>query len=142
MLILDTDVLSLLEWSSASPKAKQLSERLGLLQEKVVTTIVCVEEQMRGWLSSLSKKKMLTEQVKAYARLRQQVNNLRLVDLLDFDELAATKFQELKKAKLRVGTMDLKIAAIALVHAGTVVTGNLSDYHRVPDLQIRHWEKL
>jgi tRNA(fMet)-specific endonuclease VapC len=142
MIILDTDVLSVLEWSSSSPKAKHLAERLDGCGEAVVTTIVCVEEQMRGWLASLSRKRTLKDQVEAYRRLRRQVDNLLKLAILDFDEPAAVKFQTLRKAMRRLGTMDLKIAAIALVHDGTIVTGNLSDYQQVPGLKIQHWEKL
>jgi tRNA(fMet)-specific endonuclease VapC len=64
------------------------------------------------------------------------------MEVVDFDEAAAVRFQALKKSKVRVGTMDLRIAAIALVHDATVVTGNLSDFRRVPGLKVLHWDKL
>lgn len=142
MLILDTDVLSIVEWSFTSPKAKVLAERLEQNPDNVVTTVVCVEEQMRGWLASLAKTKAMKEQIEAYRRLRRQVENLRQVEFLDFDETAAVRFQELRKAHRRLGTMDLKIAAIALVHDATVVTGNIADYGQIPGLKVLHWEKL
>lgn len=62
--------------------------------------------------------------------------------IIDFDDVAATKFQELKKAKIRVGTMDLKIAAIALVHGASVLTGNKGDFRQVPGLKIEDWYQL
>jgi tRNA(fMet)-specific endonuclease VapC len=35
--------------------------------------------------------------------------------------------------------MDLKIAAIALAHNATVLTRNLKDFSRVPDLRGEGW---
>jgi hypothetical protein len=40
---------------------------------------------------------------------------------LTFDEHAAVTFQRLRRACMRVGTMDLKIAAIALSHEATLL---------------------
>jgi tRNA(fMet)-specific endonuclease VapC len=142
MLVLDTTVLSILEWSRTSPKAQRLMRRLAEDEQEIVTTIVCCEEQMRGWMSSLNRKPAMKEQVDAYRRLRQQIENYRRMVILDFDETAAVKFQELKKSKLRVGTMDLKIAAIALAHGAKVLTENTRDFRQVPGLQVEDWEKI
>ncbi|MGH9834285.1 MAG: type II toxin-antitoxin system VapC family toxin [Blastocatellia bacterium] len=59
--------------------------------------------------------------------------------ILDFDERAAEEFQRLKKQRVRIGTMDLKIAAIALAHNATVLTRNLRDFNKVPDLKAEDW---
>jgi len=40
---------------------------------------------------------------------------------------------------LRVGAMDLKIAAIALAHPATGLTRNQKDFSRVPDLRVADW---
>ena len=42
-------------------------------------------------------------------------------------------------AKIRVGTMDLKIAAIALANDSTLLTRNIQDFSKVPDLKIEDW---
>ncbi len=51
--------------------------------------------------------------------------------LLDFDNLRA--------ASLRVNTMDLRIAAIALSQDMTVLTRNTVDFERVPNLKFEDW---
>ena len=43
------------------------------------------------------------------------------------------------KQKIRVGTQDLRIAAIALSLSSTVVTRNFRDFEKVPDLKIVDW---
>jgi len=45
----------------------------------------------------------------------------------------------LQRARTRVGTMDLKIASIALANDATLLTRNTSDFKRVPDLRIEDW---
>ncbi len=47
--------------------------------------------------------------------------------------------EELRKLLRRVGTMDLKIAAICLVHDATLITRNLADFGQVPGLRVENW---
>lgn len=35
--------------------------------------------------------------------------------------------------------MDLRIAAVALTNDATLITGNLSDFRRVPGLRVEDW---
>ena len=41
--------------------------------------------------------------------------------------------------KIRIGTHDLKIAAITLVHDATLLSGNLRDFKKVPGLKVEDW---
>ncbi len=52
---------------------------------------------------------------------------------------AGWRFQQLRAARLGVGTLDLKIAAIALTNALTVLTRNSSEFARVPGLTLADW---
>ena len=58
---------------------------------------------------------------------------------LSFPVPAIHRFNALVKLKLNVGKMDLRIAAIALEHGATVVTRNVRDFGRVPNLTIEDW---
>lgn len=70
MKLLDTDVLSILESSSLNPRTQRAMRRLEECGEEIVTAIVCVEEQMKGWIASIAKEKEMKEQINAYQRLR------------------------------------------------------------------------
>jgi len=40
---------------------------------------------------------------------------------------------------VRIGSMDLKIASIALVHNALVLSANLQDFQKVPGLRVENW---
>jgi tRNA(fMet)-specific endonuclease VapC len=52
---------------------------------------------------------------------------------------AANEFHRIRKLYPRIGTMDLKIAAIAIVNNAIVLTRNTSDFGQVANLQIEDW---
>ena len=48
-------------------------------------------------------------------------------------------FEQLSKDRLRVGTADLKIASIALAQNATLLSRNLRDFQRIPNLNVEDW---
>ena len=52
---------------------------------------------------------------------------------------AAAQFTQWKAAKVRVGTQDLKIAAIAFVNGATVSTRNTRHFSKISSLLIADW---
>ncbi len=63
---------------------------------------------------------------------------------MDFNDGAAQKFGEIKAHLQQQGTLigpfDTLIAAIALEHDLTLVTHNIREFARVPDLQLEDWQ--
>ena len=57
------------------------------------------------------------------------------------DERSLTKFEALQKQRIRIGTMDLKIGSIALSNGATLLSRNLDDFQKVPDLDVADWTK-
>jgi tRNA(fMet)-specific endonuclease VapC len=140
MYILDTDHISVMESESTSAEGQRLRFRLAALRpEERITTIITFEEQVRGWMSYLAQARSLTKQVEAYRRLKGVLDRYLTIIVLEFDEAAAVEFQRLQGLRLRIGTMDLKIAAIALGRRGTVLTRNLKDFGVVPGLRVEDW---
>ncbi len=139
MVILDTDHMSLFE--RASDEARRLAARLApLAASDKATTIVTYEDQMRGWLAYLAKARTLDQQIDGYGRLRRHLVDIYCqIRVMDFDQLAAEQFQRLARARLRVGPMDLKIAAIVLAHDATLLSRNLRDFRKIDGLKVEGW---
>jgi tRNA(fMet)-specific endonuclease VapC len=78
-------------------------------------------------------------QVPAYAELTGLIEFFSLWTILPFDESAAQTFVSLRKQKLRRGTMDLKIASIAVASDALLLTANTPDFEMVPNLRIEDW---
>jgi tRNA(fMet)-specific endonuclease VapC len=138
MYILDTDHLSVIDRGGAN--AKSLLQRLASIDPtQVATSIISYEEQMRGWLSYAAKAQTIEKQVEAYKELKRQLTNYCTIPIIDFDEQAAQEFQRLKKLYPRLGTMDLKIASVALVNQAVLLTRNSSDFGCIIGLPVEDW---
>jgi tRNA(fMet)-specific endonuclease VapC len=65
---------------------------------------------------------------------------------LPFDDSAADVYgqirAELERRGTSIGPMDLTIAAIALANNLTLVTNNLREFSKIPQLLVEDWESL
>ena len=93
----------------------------------------------RGWLAQIRRKRDPHEQIAAYQRLQRRIEFFAAWYVLPWDTAAADILQELRRQRLRIGTMDLKIASIVLAHNATLLSRNLRDFHQVPGLQVEDW---
>jgi len=59
--------------------------------------------------------------------------------ILPWDADAAELFLQFRGQGVRIGSMDLKLACIALAHDATLLTRNATDFSRVPGLRIENW---
>lgn len=139
MIVLDTDHLTFLERREGGP-SHRLRARLDKLPlDDVATTIVNYGEQTRGWMSELARSRSQAQQIAAYRRLSDQLRNYCRLHVLDFGDEAAVELQRLRSQRIRIGTMDLKIAAVVLAHDATLLSRNLVDFRRVPGLKVEDW---
>ena len=81
----------------------------------------------------------MARQVRAYRELADLFRFFAEFEIVVFDESAGNRFEELRAAKLRLGTMDLKIAAIVLSKDALLLTANRTDFDRVPGLRVENW---
>lgn len=138
MYILDTDHLTILQ--RGGPIAAHLKIKLGLLEsQQVVTTIITYEEQTRGWLTYIAKSKSINYQIQGYHELQKHLNNYLYIPVIGFNEAAGLEFQNLRKKYPRLGTMDLKIAAITIVNQAILLTRNLRDFGQIIELKAEDW---
>jgi len=138
VIILDTDVLSIVQ-RAAGLEYDRLIRRLESADDEVAVSIVSFEEQMRGWLAFIARAKSSSQQINGYAKLHALLDDFITRPVLDFDRPSADKFEVLLKSKIRIGVMDLKIAAISLAQDALLISKNLRDFHKVPGLRVEDW---
>jgi tRNA(fMet)-specific endonuclease VapC len=139
MVVLDTDHLTFLQEEESAAKARLQARLKGIDPREIATTIVTYEEQMRGWLAFKARAKTVSQEVAAYVKLRKHIEYLRMITILDFDDKVASELHRLRGQRIRIGTMDLKIASIVLVKDATLLTRNLVDFRKVPGLKAEDW---
>lgn len=137
MLILDTNHLS--ELGYGTPVGLRLRERLLRSAEETATTIICVEEQLRGWLAEIHRLADPHRQIAGYQRLWERIEFFAAWVILPWDREAADLFLTMRRQGVRIGSMDLKIACIALVRDAMLLTRNTSDFNQVPGLRVANW---
>jgi tRNA(fMet)-specific endonuclease VapC len=138
MLVLDTDLLTLIQVGKGDDY-KRLAERLeATADQDVCVTIISFEEQMRGWLAQIAKARG-DKQIAAYARLHNLLLDYCPRRILDYNVAARERYQSLTKSKIRIGTMDLMIAAIVLANNAILLSRNLRDFGKVTALRVENW---
>ncbi|MCI0379197.1 MAG: type II toxin-antitoxin system VapC family toxin [Gemmataceae bacterium] len=140
MILVDTDHATFFKYPD-SERGRRLIQRLNAIPqtEVVGVAIVTVEERMRGWLAVIAKEKTAHRQVSGYRELAKLFEFYQEFEIAPFDESAARKFDDLRAQRLRLGTMDLKIAATALVNDAVLLSANRHDFERVPGLRVENW---
>jgi tRNA(fMet)-specific endonuclease VapC len=96
---------------------------------------------MQGWLAFLNRSRSPSQVVMAYTELNEIGQSFFEMNVLPFSDAAQDRFNELRKERVRIGTMDLRIASVALVERATVLTANSRDFEKVPGLLIEDWTK-
>ena len=140
MIILDTDVFSFIEIED-SPEFAMVRSRVAQLDppQPVVVTVITYEEQTRGRLGKVAASKKPKDLLYAYLKLRGHIANYLKIQVLDFDAPALTEYEKLRRRGIRIGTLDLRIAAIAMSQNAVLITRNLQDFRQVPGLRVEDW---
>ena len=112
MIVLDTDIISLLDRKSGDAFYRLVRRFTAVPDdERVCTTIISFEEQMRGWLAQIAAARKPEAQVIAYSRLQRLLWEYQLRDVLPYADAAAAVFTSLQRQRIRTGSMDLRIGA-------------------------------
>ena len=139
MILLDTDHITVLAFPEHS-QFVSLKERAATTNgQTIAVTVINIEEPLRGWLAEINRRRNVHDQIMPYDRLVKLIKFFACFPILAFDDRAAAEFNRLRKQKIRIGTMDLKIAAIALVNDALLLSANLRDFRQVPGLRVENW---
>ena len=135
--ILDTDTVTHQQMGRESVLRRLTS----VSPDLVFTTVVTLREQVRGRLAAVDQASEGEDLLLAYDRLLATVRYFAQVNVLSFSPAAAATLQKLRDQRIRIGTQDLRIAAIVLAVGGTLVTSNRRDFEKVPGLTIEDWNR-
>lgn len=114
MIILDTDHFTALKYTG-SARSDCLHARMTASPDRdFAVTAITLEEQMRGWLAEIAATPNAERQVGIYRRLVELVRFFAAWEIVAFSDAAAARSVALRKTRIRIGTMDLKIASIAV----------------------------
>lgn len=139
MIVLDTDHINVLQNERSSQNLVLTTRMASSPDQHFVTTAITLEEQLRGWLALIRRYRDVHRQVSAYRKLNDLVDYFGRWERLPFDDAAADKFEELRRQKIRIATMDLKIAATALIRGALLLSANTRDFAQVPQLRVEDW---
>ncbi|MGH2416123.1 MAG: type II toxin-antitoxin system VapC family toxin [Microcystaceae cyanobacterium] len=137
--LLDTDHISFLQRRSGS-EFSRLTVRIA--QHPIadfVLSAVSFHEQVLGAHSFISRARTNTDIIRGYALLLEILRGFATARVLPFDAEAVAVFDELRGQRIRVSTMDLRIAASALSRNLVLLTRNVSDFSKVPGLVTEDW---
>ncbi len=107
----------------------------------MAVTVVTVEEQMRGWLAEFRRHNDPHRQISPYAKFQRQVEAFADWTVLPWEADCAELFLDFRRQRLRIGSLDLKIGCIVIVHDATLLTRNARDFAEAPSLRFENWLK-
>ncbi len=137
--VLDTDHISLLQRRSGTDFETLVDRIAQHPDESFSFSIVSFHEQVLGAHTFLTRAKAARDVVRGYRMLDEIIRGFSAAPLLPFDDAASAVFDDLAARRIRVATMDLRIAAIALASDSVLLTRNVRDFGRVPDLVTENW---
>ena len=137
MLLLDTDHFS--EIFRGTSLGDALRIRLAATDRDTALTIISAEELTRGWLAQIAKAKTGPARQLAYDQFGLLLSDLSRWTIIPWSQQAEAIFHQRRGGGLRIGTLDLRIASIALSSDATVLTRNTKDFGRVHGLKFESW---
>ena len=140
MFLIDTDHLGILQKNGASPEFGRLRKRLASHPSTAFfVSIVSFHEQCQGWNAYISRARGQSGVVYGYGMFQRLLADFAIAQVVPFDAAAAATFASLRIQKVRVPTMDLRIASAALSRNLTLLSRNVRDFGKVPGLQVQDW---
>ncbi|HYT95588.1 MAG TPA: hypothetical protein VEL76_43110 [Gemmataceae bacterium] len=137
--LLDTDHISILQ-RRAGPEFAALSGRIAKQSPAdLAFSLVSFHEQVVGAHTYINRARSTSDVARGYALLEEILQAFAVAVVLPFDAAAGAVFDGLIAQRIRIATMDLRIAAIALSRNMVLLTRNVRDFALVPGLVTEDW---
>jgi tRNA(fMet)-specific endonuclease VapC len=138
--LLDTDHLSILQRQTGNAYDNLLSQMSRHPLSDFSVSIITFHEQLIGSHTYVNHARNNNDLIEGYNRMNRLVASfMSLPELLSFDRSAMDIFSSLKAQRIQIGTMDLRIASIAISENLILLTRNQKDFIKVPSLEIQDW---
>lgn len=138
MIAFDTDVLTEILLGNA----KYVSCASAIPELEQAVPIIVIEEIIRGRLNIIRQAEAGNSRIsieRAYELFEETFCDFRRVQVLSYTSEAELFYQQWRQQKIRVGTHDLRIAAICIAHNAKLISRNRRDFEYVPDLKVEFW---
>jgi tRNA(fMet)-specific endonuclease VapC len=126
--LFDTDHLSVLQQQSEPDYSALLRRIVSHPQTDLNLCVISFHEQILGCHTYVSRARTAANVVRGYSMLSRLLDDYASAVVLPFCPAAAVEFDKLLSFRIRIGTMDLRIASIALARKLILVTRNTSDF--------------
>lgn len=137
--LLDTDHISFLQRRSGQEFTRLIIRMEQHSQVDFDLSIVSFHEQVLGAHNFINRARINIDVMRGYTLLLEILQGFSSAPVLPYEAEAVAIFDELRRQKVRVSTMNLRISAIALSHNLIVLTRNVSDFSKVPGLMKEDW---
>jgi len=139
MFLFDTDHFTILQ-QQAEPQSSRLAARMSqFTPSDFYVSIVTFHEQVLGWNAYLNRARDTAGVMRAYRMFERILTDFAAAQVVTFDQAVANGFDAFRAKKIRVGTMDLRIAASALSREFVLLSRNIADFRRIPGLRVEDW---
>jgi tRNA(fMet)-specific endonuclease VapC len=139
MFLLDTDHISTLQHATGTTFARLLARLRAYPEGDFFFPIIRFHEQVLGWNTYISKARDAATVMRGYRGYQDLISQFAAAQVLPYDRDANATFEALRTQRVRIGTFDLRIAAIALSRNLTLLSRNLADFRQVPGLDVQDW---
>ena len=137
--LIDTDHLSVYARKQGSAYARLKAKIAQVEPTEIGVAIISFHEQAIGCHSYLQRAKNAYDLARGYLMFQELLGAFSSANVVPFSAVVANRFLGLRSQLSTVSTNDLRIAAVALEHGLTLVTGNTVDFQKVPGLRLDNW---
>ncbi|MHB1559276.1 MAG: type II toxin-antitoxin system VapC family toxin [Solirubrobacteraceae bacterium] len=137
--LFDTDHVSILQ-SKRGRDFVVLEARVAAQPpDELAFSIVSFHEQVLGAHNVINRSRSAIHTTRGYELLSTILEAFAAVQVLPFDASGVAVYDDLRARRVRIATMDLRIAATALARGLILLTRNTRDFSQVPGLVTEDW---
>jgi tRNA(fMet)-specific endonuclease VapC len=137
--LLDTDHISILQQQAGAEYLRLAARIAQHPPADLGFSLVSFHEQLLGCHTYIGRARTTSDVVRGYQMLGRVLADFTAAPSVNFDAAAGAEFDSLRAQRVRIATMDLRIAAVALAHNLVLLTRNVRDFGQVPGLQTQDW---